>query len=323
MKTMNQKKVLTFWLLVLVGLTLVGCNISWQPSVEDNVEQEVNVNPKLEAPQNARKRVSEGVIANAVNAKNYQAFTQELLKEWLESWKQVVLFFSADWCPLCVKLDENLKANLASIPNDVVFLTIDYDKWWDLLDEYEIYSQHTLVYLDSAWNILLSNVKKEVSLEQVLETIGTFWDAWDQNVDNEQDQPADLNKNNDLIAAREEETQQGEINKDDSWNSQTITASEVLYPAKVWDSIEAHPARLTVSITLDGEIITWLDLDQQSSSPKSARHQAQFAQQIESKVIGKKLSESNSVYISSASSTSTAFNQSINEIQELYKQSQL
>lgn len=134
--------------------------------------------------------------------------------------------------------------------------------------------------------------------------------------------PEELEANKKLIAAREEEVTSPEIVKDDNWNSQRITASEVLYAAKVWDSIEAHPAWLTVTVTLDNDTITWLEVDQESSSPKSARHQAQWAEQIEWQVVWKKLSESNNVYLSVASSTSQAFNDSIEEIQELYVQSQ-
>lgn len=114
-----------------------------------------------------------------------------------------------------------------------------------------------------------------------------------------------------------QEVQAPAVIKDAESSTQTITASEVVYPAKVWDTVEAHPAWLTVTVTLEDDTITWLDIDQESSSPKSARHQAQFAWLIEAEVIGKKLSESNAVYFSAASSTSQAFNDSINEIQDI------
>jgi len=134
--------------------------------------------------------------------------------------------------------------------------------------------------------------------------------------------PEELETNKKMIAAREEEATSPKVFVDNSWGAQSITASEILYAAKVGDSIEAHPAWLTVSVTLDDDVITWLDIQQQHSSPKSQRHQAQFAEQVEALVVGKKLSESNSVYLSVASSTSQAFNDSIEEIQELYAQSQ-
>jgi len=134
--------------------------------------------------------------------------------------------------------------------------------------------------------------------------------------------PEELEANKQLIATREEEVSVPEVVKDQEWNSQTITASQVLYAAKVWDSIEAHPAWMTVTVTLDDDVITWLDVVQENSSPKSARHQAQFAEAIEWEVVGKKLSESNTIYLSVASSTSQAFNDSIDEIQELYAQAQ-
>lgn len=101
-----------------------------------------------------------------------------------------------------------------------------------------------------------------------------------------------------------------------------ITSTEIIYAAKVWDSIEAHPARLTVTVTLDDDVIESVNIAQQNSSPKSARHQAQFASQIEWTVVGKTLSESDDIYLSVASSTSWAFNDAIKEIQEIYEQSQ-
>lgn len=170
---------------------------------------------------------------------------------------------------------------------------------------------------------IVEEVKQEIPQERSWPPPWSEW--WERTPRPEwwpgKPQPVDIQKNKELIAAREEELQQAEIKKDNDWNNQTITASEVVYPAKVWDTVEAHPAWLTVTVTLEDDIITALEIAQESSSPKSARHQAQFASQIESQVIGKKLSESDSIYLSVASSTSTAFNQSIKEIQELYTQS--
>ena len=128
--------------------------------------------------------------------------------------------------------------------------------------------------------------------------------------------PVDLDKNTKLIEDRKAVAQEAELAEGEGWTVE-VTSSEVLYAAKVWDSIEAHPAWLTVGVTLDGETITSLDITQQSSSPKSARHQAQFADQIEAQVVGKPLSESDDMYLSVASSTSRAFNDAIKEIQQI------
>lgn len=107
----------------------------------------------------------------------------------------------------------------------------------------------------------------------------------------------------------------------DTWGIQRFTSNQIVYAAKVWDSIEAHPAHLIVTVELDDDIITAVQLDQIHSSPKSQRHQAWFARQIEAEVVGKKLSESDDVYLSVASSTSWAFNDAITQIQEQFQQS--
>ena len=147
--------------------------------------------------------------------------------------------------------------------------------------------------------------------------------AVDQNPSIQAPEPkaVDVEENQALIEERAQDAAIAEVKEDTDW-TQSITAWEVLYAAKVGDTIEAHPAWMTLTVTLDDDIITWLNVDQQSSSPKSARHQAQFAQAIEWQVIGKKLTESNTVYLSVASSTSAAFNDSINEIIELYNEAQ-
>jgi thioredoxin 1 len=77
----------------------------------------------------------------------YEAYSPEKLA-WADSGK-VVLFFRATWCPTCKALDADIKAHMASIPDGVHILDVDYDNSADLKQKYGVTMQHTLVQVDS------------------------------------------------------------------------------------------------------------------------------------------------------------------------------
>ena len=67
--------------------------------------------------------------------------------------EEVVLFFSASWCPSCVAADRKLSAETElSISTDV--LKVDYDSNKDLRDKYGVTSQHTFVRIDAEGNLI-------------------------------------------------------------------------------------------------------------------------------------------------------------------------
>ena len=61
---------------------------------------------------------------------------------------KVVIFFRASWCPTCKGLDANIRANLASIPDGVTILDLDYDNAAALKAKYGVTYQHTMVQVD-------------------------------------------------------------------------------------------------------------------------------------------------------------------------------
>ena len=67
---------------------------------------------------------------------------------------KVVLFFRASWCPTCKALDADIKAHLASIPEGVHILDVDYDNSADLKQKYGVTMQHTLVQVDAKGNLI-------------------------------------------------------------------------------------------------------------------------------------------------------------------------
>ena len=64
----------------------------------------------------------------------------------------VVLFFSASWCPTCQAADGNLSES--DFPNDLTVVTVDYDENTDLRQQYGVTVQHTFVQVDEQGNEL-------------------------------------------------------------------------------------------------------------------------------------------------------------------------
>ncbi len=65
---------------------------------------------------------------------------------------KVVLSFHAPWCPTCRALDNNINANLGTIPAKTVIVKTDYDSSNDLKRKYGVTYQHTLVQIDASGN---------------------------------------------------------------------------------------------------------------------------------------------------------------------------
>jgi thiol-disulfide isomerase/thioredoxin len=61
----------------------------------------------------------------------------------------IVLNFSASWCPSCRALKSNIEENMNNIPSDLTIVYVDYDNSTDLKRKYGVTRQHTLVQVDS------------------------------------------------------------------------------------------------------------------------------------------------------------------------------
>ncbi len=84
---------------------------------------------------------------NAMKEKgDYVPFDAALFAKTLNG--KVVIFFRASWCPACKGLDTNIRANLASIPEGVTILDLDYDNAGPFKAKYGVTYQHTMVQVD-------------------------------------------------------------------------------------------------------------------------------------------------------------------------------
>lgn len=66
----------------------------------------------------------------------------------------VVIFFRASWCPSCRALDEDIKASLGDIPNNLLILDANYDTENEMKQKYGVTTQHTLVQVDAEGNMI-------------------------------------------------------------------------------------------------------------------------------------------------------------------------
>lgn len=64
----------------------------------------------------------------------------------------VVLFFSASWCPTCQRADKNLKGS--GVPEGLTVVKTDYDSSSSLKKQYGVTVQHTFVQVDPSGEAL-------------------------------------------------------------------------------------------------------------------------------------------------------------------------
>lgn len=94
-------------------------------------------------------------------------YATSALQNALNTDTQVVLYFSADWCPTCQALTTSLEADQFAFPDDLLVLTIDFDEQTDLVTQYGVARQHTLIYLDSNGGEAKRTVATAYTLEDI------------------------------------------------------------------------------------------------------------------------------------------------------------
>lgn len=67
---------------------------------------------------------------------------------------KVLLFFHAQWCPICRGLDAEAAANPNITPDGITVLKVDFDTATTLRQKYGVTVQHTFVQVDSSGNLL-------------------------------------------------------------------------------------------------------------------------------------------------------------------------
>lgn len=84
----------------------------------------------------------------APDAPRYVNYSGEIYDE-LKGGKPFVLFFHADWCPICRAMELNITEDIDSFPTGTIILKADYDKEKELKKEYGINIQSTVVVVNA------------------------------------------------------------------------------------------------------------------------------------------------------------------------------
>lgn len=88
-----------------------------------------------------------------MKAGSYEAYSPEKIVM-ASATHDVVLFFRAGWCPTCIALDKDIKANLGNIPASLTILDVNYDTSASLKQKYGVTYQHTFVQVDKDENMI-------------------------------------------------------------------------------------------------------------------------------------------------------------------------
>lgn len=124
---------------------------------DDMLEDDTTVSSSSPAPARTVGATMNVYEEGQTRHDGFQPFTKSQLQNALNADMNVVLYFSADRCPNCKLLTTSLEADQFAFPDDLLVLMIDFDEQTDLVTQYGVTSQHTLVFLDSEGN----TVKKE------------------------------------------------------------------------------------------------------------------------------------------------------------------
>jgi len=112
----------------------------------------------------------------------YQKYSADLLNQSLEAGKHVVLSVGANRSPLCRALHKDLMKEAVWLPDDIVILTIDFDRDQDLVAQYEVKHEHTLLFLDTKWNVVKKTENKYSSHVGIVAVVRELFES-DEEID--------------------------------------------------------------------------------------------------------------------------------------------
>lgn len=101
----------------------------------------------------------------------YIDYNEWSLAKALWSSEHTVIYFWANRCPTCKRFEKKLLWGLDQIPSNLTILAADIDRDTQLMKKYSVLSQSTTVYLDKNGKLLLKQVWRDHSLNDILSTI--------------------------------------------------------------------------------------------------------------------------------------------------------
>lgn len=100
----------------------------------------------------------DAILQDSTNTGRYVTYTKQALESAAN--KRRVIYFYANWCPICKPADVDFQKNANKIPEDVVVIRVNYNdsdtdqEEKDLATKYGITYQHTYVQIDEQGNVI-------------------------------------------------------------------------------------------------------------------------------------------------------------------------
>lgn len=124
--------------IIIVILVLVAGGVGYLLLNGDDPSTETT-----QATSNTSSQLSQTSDPKAVAENSYQEYSEGAVTD-TEGTK--ILFFHANWCPQCKKLEADIKQT--AIPAGITIFEVDYDNSQDLKQKYGVTLQTTLVRVD-------------------------------------------------------------------------------------------------------------------------------------------------------------------------------
>jgi thioredoxin 1 len=155
----NNKGYVMLLVLVIVGILAVVGGIFFyfqKLATSDRMQQEV-LEDSMEGHE-GDAMMEEGDDDSMMTVGNYVVYTPQALEDTAEGRR--VLFFYANWCPICGPADADFKKNVSQIPDDVTLIRVNYNDSDTNSDEealaqkYGVTYQHTFVQIGANGEVL-------------------------------------------------------------------------------------------------------------------------------------------------------------------------
>lgn len=130
----------TFALALISAATLTACT----PQTSNTTPEEQEVISEVVEIMTEEQPTETAITSNATYEDYNEARYNELLGQ-----QPFAIFFHAQWCPTCRKMEKDISEELSTFPENTVILKADFDTEAALKQQYGINSQSTIVIINA------------------------------------------------------------------------------------------------------------------------------------------------------------------------------
>ncbi len=155
----SQKGMTTPWIVIMIAAVVaiggIGFLITRPQPPAPVVSTEQGSKEKAMMKPSESPTTTEGAMMKKGESR-YLAYSRSVFDTAKD--KKRVLYFYANWCPICRPIDKEFSTNMDKIPDGVVVIRVNYNDSdtdadeKDLANKYGITYQHTFVQIDAVGN---------------------------------------------------------------------------------------------------------------------------------------------------------------------------